>query len=103
MAGVRWERLTPEDDPQVEFLRVTYPPGTESCPPDDLMNHGGREYAHVLSGRLQVQVAFARQVLGPGDSVNFDSTIPHRLSNPYDEPCVAIWVVVGRQAHGRTV
>ncbi|EHY91137.1 helix-turn-helix domain-containing protein [Saccharomonospora azurea] len=94
--GVRWERLTPTDDPDVEFLRVTYPPGTESCPADNLMNHGGKEYFHILSGRLEVQVAFARQVLGPGDSLNFDSSIPHRLSNPFDETCVAIWFVVGR-------
>ncbi|WP_078280846.1 helix-turn-helix domain-containing protein [Mycobacteroides franklinii] len=97
LADVRWERLTPQDDPNVEFLRVTYPPGTESCPPNNLMNHGGREYLHVLSGKLEVQVAFARQVLSPGDSLNFDSTIPHRLSNPHDEDCTAIWFVVGRQ------
>lgn len=96
LGGVRWERLTPEDDPTVEFLRVTYPPGTESCPVDNLMVHGGREYFHILSGNLEVQVAFARQVLNPGDSVNFDSSTPHRLSNPFDEPCVAIWFVLGR-------
>jgi transcriptional regulator with XRE-family HTH domain len=94
--GVRWERLTPADDPDVEFLRVTYPPGTESCPADNLMVHGGKEYCHILSGSLEVQVAFARQVLGPGDSVNFDSSTPHRLSNPFEETCVAIWFVVGR-------
>jgi len=34
--------------------------------------------------------------LGPGDSLNFDSTIPHRLSNPFDEPAVGIWFVVDR-------
>lgn len=98
LAGVRWERLTPDDDPKVEFLRVTYPPGTESCPPDSLMNHGGHEYLHVLTGQLEVQVGFARQVLHPGDSLHFDSTIPHRLSNPHDEDCIVIWFVVGRQA-----
>ncbi|MFC9790346.1 helix-turn-helix domain-containing protein [Rhodococcus sp. NPDC127528] len=97
LGGVRWERLTPDDDPEVEFLRVTYPPGTESCPADNLMNHGGKEYIHILSGRLEVQVAFARQVLESGDSLHFDSSIPHRLSNPNDETCVAIWFVVGRQ------
>ncbi|GGG16243.1 transcriptional regulator [Rhodococcoides trifolii] len=97
LGGVRWERLTPDDDPNVEFLRVTYPSGTESCPADNLMNHGGKEYIHILSGRLEIQVAFARQVLGPGDSLHFDSSIPHRLSNPHDETCVAMWFVVGRQ------
>jgi transcriptional regulator with XRE-family HTH domain len=95
--GVRWERLTAGHDPDVEFLRVTYPPGTESCPADNLMNHGGIEYLHLMSGRLEVQVAFARQVLSPGDSLNFDSTIPHRLSNPFDEPAVGIWFVVDRR------
>lgn len=98
LAGVRWERLTPDDDPKVEFLRVTYPPGTESCPPDSLMNHGGHEYLHVLSGDLEVQVGFARQVLHPGDSLHFDSSVPHRFSNPHDRDCVAVWFVVGRQA-----
>lgn len=97
LGGVRWERLTPGDDPDVEFLRVTYPPGTESCPADNLMNHGGKEYIHILTGRLEVQVAFARQVIGPGDSLHFDSSIPHRLSNPHGETCVAIWFVMGRQ------
>lgn len=99
LGGVRWERLTPNDDAEVEFLRVTYTSGTESCPPDNLMHHGGKEYFHILSGQLEVQVGFARQTLRPGDSVNFDSSIPHRLSNPYPEECVAIWFVVGRSSH----
>lgn len=98
LGGVRWERLTPMDDAEVEFLRVTYGSGTESCPPDNLMHHGGKEYFHILSGHLEVQVGFARQTLKPGDSLNFDSSIPHRLSNPYPEECVAIWFVVGRSS-----
>jgi transcriptional regulator with XRE-family HTH domain len=97
LGGVRWERLTPSDDAEVEFLRVTYRSGSESCRSDNLTHHGGKEYFHVLSGRLDVQVAFARQTLTSGDSINFDSSIPHRLSNPYEEECVAIWFVVGRQ------
>jgi transcriptional regulator with XRE-family HTH domain len=97
LGGVRWERLTPSDDPEVEFLRVTYSSGSESCRPDNLTHHGGKEYFHILSGRLDVQVAFSRQTMAPGDSINFDSSIPHRLSNPYQEECVAIWFVVGRQ------
>ncbi|WP_217639243.1 helix-turn-helix domain-containing protein [Arthrobacter sp. cf158] len=97
IGGVRWERLTPSDDPDIEFLRVTYVAGSESCSPDNLSSHGGREYFHILSGRLDVQVAFARQTLSPGDSINFDSSTPHRLSNPYTEECIAIWFVVGRQ------
>lgn len=96
--GVMWERLTPKDDPLTEFLKVTYKPGSESCPSGELMRHGGWEYIHMLSGHLDVQVGFKRQVLSAGDSLNFDSTSPHRLANSTSEDCVAIWMVVGR--HG---
>lgn len=97
MGGVRWERLTERADPLVEFLRVTYAPGSESCAADALMRHPGWEYIHILSGQLNVQVSFDRDVLGPGDSMNFDSNVPHRLSNTSSEDCIAIWAVVGRQ------
>jgi mannose-6-phosphate isomerase-like protein (cupin superfamily) len=40
-------------------------------------------------------------VLGPGDSISFDSTVPHRLTNPGDEPVRGVWVVVGRQDDSR--
>jgi mannose-6-phosphate isomerase-like protein (cupin superfamily) len=97
MSGVAWERLTHDDDPYVDFLHVEYGPGSASCPPDDMVRHGGREYGHVVSGRLDVQVGFETHRLGPGDSIHFDSTTPHRLSNPYDEPCTAVWFVLARR------
>ena len=43
--GVRWERLTPRPDPEVEFLYVVYEAGAESCDKDSLIRHGGKEYA----------------------------------------------------------
>jgi transcriptional regulator with XRE-family HTH domain len=96
MSGVVWERLTHDHDPYVDFLHVEYAPGSASCAPDQMMRHGGREYGHLLSGRLDVQVGFETYSLGPGDSIHFDSMTPHRLSNPYDEPCTAVWFVLER-------
>ena len=101
-SGVRWERLTRDRDPDVEFLYVTYPVGAESCPEDALTTHGGREYGYVSSGTLGVQVGFERYELGPGGSIAFDSTSPHRLWTIGDEPVHAIWVVIGREADPRT-
>lgn len=98
--GVLWERLTAENDPSVELLRVTYRSGTESCPPDNLMRHGGHEYFHILEGRLQVEAGSSSGTLKAGDSINFLSSVPHRLSNPFAEDCIAIWVVVGRRSQG---
>jgi transcriptional regulator with XRE-family HTH domain len=96
-AGVRWERLTTENERDVEFLLTVYPAGSESAPADGLVRHTGREFGIVLSGRLRVTVGFEDYELGPGDSVSFDSTVPHRLRNEGDETVEAVWVVLGRQ------
>ena len=101
MSGVVWERLTHDQDPYVDFLHVEYAPGSSSCAPDQMMRHGGREYGHVVSGRLDVQVGFDSYSLGPDDSIHFDSMTPHRLSNPYDETCTAVWFVLARRDDDR--
>jgi len=100
-SGVRWERLTPHSDPEMEFLYVTYPVGAESCPPDALVTHGGREYGYVTSGTLGVRVGFDEYQLDAGTSIAFDSSSPHRLWAIGDEPVHAVWVVVGRAADPR--
>jgi transcriptional regulator with XRE-family HTH domain/quercetin dioxygenase-like cupin family protein len=99
--GVRWERLAPPTPQDVDFLQVAYQPGSESCPPDSLMRHSGHEYGHVISGRMGVTIGFETYELGPGDSVAFDSTMPHRLFAIGDEIVEAIWVVVGRRGDAR--
>jgi transcriptional regulator with XRE-family HTH domain len=100
-SGVRWERLTSQDDPDVEFLYVVYPVGAASCPEDALTTHGGKEYGYVSSGTLGVRVGFEEYELGPGGSIAFDSTSPHRLWAIGREPVHAIWVVIGRTADPR--
>jgi transcriptional regulator with XRE-family HTH domain len=96
--GVRWERMTANADPDVDFIWVVYDVGGSSSPDDGFIRHAGREYGLVLSGRLEVTVGFERSVLGPGDSISFDSTTPHRLRNAGDEPVTGVWVVIGRRA-----
>lgn len=100
--GVVWERLTQDADPFVDFLHVEYAPGSASCPEDEMMRHGGHEYGYVLTGRLNVQVGFDTHALEPGDAITFDSMTPHRLSNPFEESCQAIWFVVARRSDDRS-
>jgi transcriptional regulator with XRE-family HTH domain len=95
-SGVRWERLTTWNDRDVEFLYAVYEAGGSSSPDGSLMRHNGRELGIVLTGQLGVKVGFEDTVLGPGDSIAFDSTIPHRLHNDGDEVVTAIWIVLGR-------
>ena len=96
-SGVTWERLMFWADEDVEFIEATYAPGGASGPPDSLLRHNGHEFGHVLSGTLRVVVGFDEFVLGPGDSITFPSSTPHRLSNDGAEPARAIWVIRGRR------
>jgi transcriptional regulator with XRE-family HTH domain len=95
-SGVHWERLTPTSDSDVDFLQVTYQAGAESCPPDALMRHSGSEYGLVLRGRLGATVGFDHYELEPGDSIVFDSSLPHRFWTIGDEPTTIVWTIIGR-------
>jgi quercetin dioxygenase-like cupin family protein len=77
-------------------LYVVYDVGGSSSSNETLMRHPGREYGYVISGKLGVQVGFERHELGPGDTIVFDSTQPHRLWNLGEEPVHGVWFVVGR-------
>ena len=96
-SGVRWERLTPTAEQDADFLYVVYEVGGASSREGTHMRHMGREYGLVLSGRLRVTIGFDEEhELGPGDSIAFESSRPHRLENAGAEPVEAIWFVVGR-------
>jgi len=99
--GVRWERLTPASDAEVEFLYVTYDAGAASCREDSLVRHGGKEYAFLISGRLGITIGFDEFELRPGDSISFDAQTPHRLWTIGRKPAVAIWLVLNRHSDDR--
>jgi transcriptional regulator with XRE-family HTH domain len=96
-SGVRWERLTSHQHEDVDFLFVEYGVGGSSASDAKLMRHPGREYGLVLEGTLRLQLGFDEYTLGPGDSIAFDSTQPHRLWNEGDVPVRGVWFVVGRK------
>jgi transcriptional regulator with XRE-family HTH domain len=99
-SGVVWERLTPQSEPDVEFLYVTYEVDGASSPNGSFQRHEGHEWGYVLEGRLEVKIGFDDYVLDPGDAISYDSTVPHRLANVGDRPVHAIWFVLGRQPTG---
>jgi DNA-binding XRE family transcriptional regulator/quercetin dioxygenase-like cupin family protein len=93
-SGVRWERLTPGPDDRVDFLEVIYEPSGHSTDARRPLRHDGQEYGLITSGTLHASVGFESYVLGPGDSIAFDSSIPHEYWNASAEDVHAIWVVV---------
>jgi len=96
--GVVWQLLSPQPDEQIEFMEVAYPPGASSG--TEMFTHTGREFGLVLEGELTVEVGFNRFVLGPGDSIGYESTTPHRVSNQGATPMRAVWVNAKRASRG---
>ena len=90
--GVRWERLTPQALDGVEFLELIYEPRAESNP--NLYRHPGFEMVVVLEGRFDIYVGFERYELGPGDSIAFASSLPHRYVNAADSVSRAVTTIL---------
>jgi transcriptional regulator with XRE-family HTH domain len=96
-SGVRWERLTPGPDERVDFLEVIYEPSGQSTDARRPLRHDGREYGLITSGTLHASVGFDTFELGPGDSIAFDSAVPHLYWNATTADVHAVWAVVHPQ------
>ena len=95
-SGVTWERLGQVPNTHVDFLLITYRPGSTSSSTGALMRHPGTEYGYLLTGSLILTLGFNEYRLNPGDAVSFDSTTPHGYRNDGLEPAVGVWFVLER-------
>jgi transcriptional regulator with XRE-family HTH domain len=91
-SGVTWESLTTVRTDKTDFMFVRYDVGGSSTMEGRLIRHVGTEYGFMLSGILEITIGFETYRLTAGDSISFDSSRPHRLSNVGDVPVEAIWV-----------
>lgn len=92
--GVTWQRLGQVPRHHVDFLLVTYQPGSASSADGRLMRHSGTEYAYLISGELKLTLGFDEHAMVPGDSVCFESTKPHGYRNDGALPAVGVWFVL---------
>jgi quercetin dioxygenase-like cupin family protein len=97
--GITWSRLTALAEPGAEFLEITYAPGATSGA--HMSHHEGREFGVILDGELTIELGFETYLLRAGDSIIFDSTTPHRLTNNDIQPMRALWVVLNRTLDAR--
>jgi len=93
-SGVTWELLGELPPYTVDFLRVTYPPGSTSSSSGGLMRHSGSEFGFLLSGELMLTLGFEEIKLTPGDAISFPSDTPHGYRNEGSEPAIGVWFVI---------
>ena len=60
----------------------------------ELTTHAGQECDLIIEGNLMVQIGEHREVLGPGDSIYYDSDTPHGMIAVNGQDCVFYAIVL---------
>ncbi len=85
------------------FVRYEYS-ASQQNKPIHLSTHSGQEFDYVLSGALKVQVGEHTEVLREGDSIYYNSSIPHGMIAVDGAECVFCAVVLpGEEVKEETV
>ncbi len=78
-------------DRQMEPFLVTLEPATVKS--EKLSTHDGEEFIFVLEGEMEAILGGHKDVLHPGDSIYYDSTIPHKVQCHRDIPTKILAVI----------
>ena len=78
-SGLTYQLLSPDLNRQIEFILIELEPGQGGSRMP--FGHAGEEAALVLEGQLHVWIGDEEHVLDAGDTISFNSGIPHRIAN----------------------
>jgi transcriptional regulator with XRE-family HTH domain len=82
--GIVHELLVPPTQQKLGVIKTILPPGFSN--EDQPVVHPGEEVLIVIRGTLRGNVGDQPFVLNEGDSITFDSSIPHGLTNAGKKP-----------------
>jgi len=85
-----YELLSPDPQKRIEFITVHFPAGTKIT---EFFNHKGEECGIILKGKLMGFIGTEVVILDEGDSIYFDSSIPHRWESVGKGEMKAIWAI----------
>jgi mannose-6-phosphate isomerase-like protein (cupin superfamily) len=88
--GAMYEMLCPDLQHKIEFIYLHYPAGTTA---KEQYTHEGEECGVILEGTFKGTFGDKEVVLEPGDSIYYDSTIPHYWETIGDTDVRAIWAI----------
>ena len=75
------------------YMELSYRPDAAI----ELVTHEGQEWDTVISGRMKIQIGNKTEILNPGDSIYFDSSVPHGMV-AVDGDCSFYAVVLSNSA-----
>lgn len=87
--GLIEELLSPDLTDDFEMVHSTFAPRASMQTP---AQRPTQEVAYVISGRLDLEIGARHFTVGAGDSFRIRNE-PFQWCNPYDVPCVAVWVI----------
>ena len=89
--GYTYESLAPDKkDRHMEPFMVTLVPSKAR---KELSTHAGQEFIYILEGAMEVILEDYTDVLYPGDSIYYDSSIPHLVRCHGDKETVILAVL----------
>ena len=84
--------LTPKPFHSLEVVVARFEPGGSTG--DEPYTHGdSEELLIVVEGGVHMQLGTEIHDVTAGDSVHYQSSTPHRVSNPYDETAEVLFVI----------
>ncbi|MBU1568799.1 MAG: cupin domain-containing protein [Proteobacteria bacterium] len=75
------------------FLVTLTPAEVRQAEPNQ---HIGEEFLFVLEGRVEVKLMDHTDILNPGDSIYYDSTMPHIVACHGDQPATILAVIYAK-------
>lgn len=85
---LEYELLTPDLNRELEVFKFHVPAGFDNSARP--LTHRGEECIHLLEGTLDVHVDGTVFTLEEGDTITYDSTLPHFVCNTTQRKAVAI-------------
>ena len=87
-----YQILSPDDkNHMIDFAKITLK-GGQAYEKEELF-HEGEECAYVLKGTLTLQLNGQYYEVREGDSIYFQSSIPHKYINQQKEDCISICAI----------
>ena len=79
------------------YMELPYRPGSE-YEDIELTTHEGQECDIVISGHMKIQIGSRTEILHPGDTIYYDSSIPHGMIAVDGEDCTFYSFVLSNSA-----